>query len=194
MKQQIQKTWTKKNIGIIIIVSFAYGIWFNFVDSAAYCNDLLLNIIDERCLYVGKLFGDNSIYQPWNIIGHFLPGLFLLLFLPKKIELVIVGVLISSSIMDSPLWGIMRISQGLPLWHMQGELNFVETNNFIEWLFYYYNPFGDYQVWKDPILTWLSPGLPTSALIFWSLIGRIIGSIILIKVEDKQDRIRHRFQ
>jgi hypothetical protein len=140
---------------------------------------------------VGKLFDNNSLYQPWNIIGHFIPGLFLLLFLPKKIELVIVGVLISSSIMDSPLWGIVRIVNGDPLWHMEGKVNFVETNNLIEWIVYYYNPIGDHQVWKD---SWPIKGQPTAALIFWSIIARIVGSIILIKWEDKQDREKKRFQ
>jgi hypothetical protein len=45
LKQEIQRTWTKKNIGIILIVSFAYGIWFNYVDSVVYCHDSLINII-----------------------------------------------------------------------------------------------------------------------------------------------------
>ena len=191
MKQEIQRTWTKKNLGIIIIVSFAYGIWFNYLDSAVYCNDLLINIIEDRCMYVGKLFNNNSLYQPWNIIGHFIPGLFLLLFLPKKIELVIVGVLISSSIMDSPLWGIIRIANDGPLWHMVEKENFVETNNLTQWIVYYYNPIGGHQVWKD---SWPIGGQPTSALIFWSIIARIVGSIILIKWEDKQDKQKKRFQ
>jgi len=185
MKKE-RRTWTKKNISIILIVGFAYGIWFNFIDSAAYCNNLLIDLIGENCIPVGSLLKNNMSYQTWNIIGHLIPGMFLFLFMPRKIELCIVGALVSSIIMDSPLWGIVRLAQDLPLW----TFNFVPTYNLWEWISFYYDPLGTYQVWKD---SWPVNGQPTSAVIFWSLIARIVVSFLLILWENKQDTERNRF-
>ena len=74
----------------------------------------------------------------WNIMGHCIPGLFMLL--PKKLELFIAGILISSVVMDSPMWGAMKLWHGLPLWHVEGKNNFATTSSFVAWVTAYYNP------------------------------------------------------
>jgi len=47
------------------------------------CNNNIKNVhcsdISKICEDIGKILGGNSIYQPWNIIGHCIPGLFILL-------------------------------------------------------------------------------------------------------------------
>jgi hypothetical protein len=131
----------------------------------------------KDCEGIGQIMGNNDTYQPWNIIGHFIPGLFMVLLLPKKVELFIAGVLISSAIMDSPLWGVMKLWHGFPLWHKEGSDYFAPTWNLIEWIIYYYNPIGFYQVWKD---YWIWQGFPTAAVIFWSVVGRVAGAVCLI--------------
>jgi hypothetical protein len=104
------KTWTRRRIGIIVGVAVVYGVWFNYLDSAAYCE---VEGTYKNCISVGQTLGGNLYYQPWNIIGHCIPGLFLLLLSPKKAELFLAGVLISSAVMDSPLWGAMRLAHFL---------------------------------------------------------------------------------
>jgi hypothetical protein len=177
------KTWTRRRIGIIVGVAVVYGVWFNYLDSAAYCE---VEGTYENCISVGQTLGGNLYYQPWNIIGHCIPGLFLLLLSPKKAELFLAGVLISSAVMDSPLWGVMRLAHvpPLPLWHIQGDNDFAITWNLWEWTVYYYNPIGSYQVWED---YWLAPGLPTAALIFWSVALRIILAAVLIIWQNRQE-------
>ena len=204
--------WNRKKIFVVVIlISFAYGIWFNYLDSAKYCLDsedilkikegiqktnIIISASDWEkiiqsisttniCKDIGQILGDNSIYQPWNIIGHCLPGLFLICMIPKKWELFIVGILLSTAIMDSPLWGIMRLAHDLPLWHIVNG-QFQDTTNIMDWIFFYYNPIGTYQVWKD---SWPIDGQPTAALIFWSVVGRISLGILLIvrqKIQDLQ--------
>lgn len=178
------KTWTKKRISIIVGVAVGYGIWFNYLDAAAYCPDSS----KTNCIAVGQILGDNRYYQPWNIIGHCIPGLFILLLMPKRFELFLAGVLISSAIMDSPLWGVMRLVHGLPLWHMVGNINFVPTsidlNGLFQWIVYYYNPIGLYPVWQD---NWLGSGLPNAALIFWSVALRVIIASLLIVWQERQE-------
>jgi hypothetical protein len=179
------RTWTRKRIFIIIGVAIIYGIWFNYLDSAARCP-----VAVEECRKdcnpeaIGGILGDNNFYQPWNIIGHCLPGLFILLLMPKKVELFLAGVLISSAVMDSPMWGVMRIAHNLPLWHMQGGINFVETCNIWDWTYYYYKPIGSYAVWED---SWLGPGLPNAAMIFWSVVLRVILAGVLISWQVQQE-------
>jgi hypothetical protein len=177
------KTWTRRRIGIIVGVAVVYGVWFNYLDSAAYCE---VEGTYENCISVGQTLGGNLYYQPWNIIGHCIPGLFLLLLSPKRAELFLAGVLISSAVMDSPLWGVMRLAHvpPLPLWHIQGDNDFAITWNLWEWTVYYYNPIGGYQVWED---YWLAPGLPTAALIFWSVALRIILAAVLIIWQNRQE-------
>jgi hypothetical protein len=178
-----RRTWTRKRIVVVIGVAIIYGVWFNYLDSAAYCDD---EGIYENCIAVGETLGGSTYYQPWNIIGHCIPGLFLLLIMPKKVELFIAGILISSAVMDSPLWGVMRFAHvpPLPLWHMEGEINFVVTWSLWEWIVYYYNPIGSYAVWED---YWLAPGLPNAAMIFWSVAVRIILAAVLIIWQNRQE-------
>jgi hypothetical protein len=179
-------TWTR--VIIVVIVSVAYGIWFNFLDSAAYCKDPV-NRLD--CTPIGQILGNNEVYQPWNILGHCIPGLFMLLLIPKKAELFVAGVLISSAMMDSPLWGVTRLlMHNLPLWHINGDNLYAATWSLSEWIVYYYNPFESYQVWED---YWLYPGLPNAAMIFWSVAGRLIGATFLIFWQSRQESMCKEF-
>jgi len=187
-----KKTWTKKRIFSIVIVAVVYGLWFNFLDSAAYITESKENIT-AGMLVGGK--SDNEIYQPWNILGHFIPGLILLAFFPKKFELFIASILISSAIMDSPLWGVAKLMHNLPLWHMVNGINFVPTSidftGFLQWIVYYYNPIGFYPVWED---NWpKDSGLPNAALIFWSVVLRFMFAILLIYWQDRQERMNKEF-
>jgi hypothetical protein len=192
------RTWTIGNISIIIIIAIGYGIWFNVLDSAIYCvppnkpvppeiRERLVNIDKQHCIEVGLVLGGNVKYQPWNIIGHCIPGLFLLLSDRNKVELFLAGVLISSTVMDSPLWGIMRLMHDGPLWHCKETennrcTNFEDTYNMDKWIAFYYNPIGLYSVWND---NW--HGQPTAAFIFWSLIARVVLAIVLIRWQRKQE-------
>jgi hypothetical protein len=178
-------TWTKKRIVIIVSISIVYGIWFNYLDAAAYCPPNP----DGKCIPVGKILGDNKYYQPWNIIGHAIPALLLLTLFPKKTELFLASILISSAVMDSPLWGVMRLAHGLPLWHIAEGVNFVPTtidlNGLWQWIVYYYNPIGAYPVWAD---NWPEgSGLPNAALIFWSVALRVVFAMALILWQKKQE-------
>ena len=89
------------------------------------------------------MFGGDQIYQPWNVVGHLIPGLFLVWWTPKKVELFVAGALLSSIVMDSPLWGMVRIYEhALPLWEI--DLNedmdiFSNTCNIHKWIQFYYN-------------------------------------------------------
>jgi hypothetical protein len=181
----MMRTWTKRRLLIIVAIALVYGIWFNFLDSAAYCPNLGNNGCDDKCspVSIGSMLGGDLIYQPWNVIGHCIPGLFLVWWTPKKLELFIAGALISSIIMDSPLWGVIRLEHQLPLWHRNehGE-NFVNTCDLTKWITYYYNPTGLYSVWNTP------SGLPNAAMIFWSIIGRSIAAISLIYLQAWQEK------
>ena len=100
---------------------------------------------------LGTCLEETCIYQPWNVIGHCIPGLFLVLWTPKQLELFIAGALISSIIMDSPLWGVIRLGHQLPLWYLdENGKNFVNTCDLTKWISYYYNPIGSYPVWNTP--------------------------------------------
>jgi hypothetical protein len=70
----------------------------------------MLSNCNVKCdvIPVGDLLGGNAYYQLWNVIGHLIPGLLLVWLTPKKVELFVAGALISSVVMDSPLWGFIR--------------------------------------------------------------------------------------
>jgi hypothetical protein len=185
MYQNRRKTWTSRRIAVIVVVAVIYGIWFNFIDSLIYCNN------DRSvCKSVGEIFGGDSKYQPWNIIGHIIPGLFFLFYFRSKkeelaiVELFLAGVLISTATMDSPLWGVIRLAHGTPLWHQVDTHNEPTTGppvaQLTTWILYYYNPIGLYGVWGGP--------LPNAAMIFWSVLGRIAGAVILILWQYKQEK------
>ena len=36
---RIRKTWTKKRIVVIVVIAIVYGLWFNYLDSAAYTTE-----------------------------------------------------------------------------------------------------------------------------------------------------------
>lgn len=180
----VTPTWTSRRILIVIFVSLIYGVWFNLLDSIAYCPYQLEKSCDEKCspVSIGSMFGGDQIYQPWNIIGHCIPGLFLLWLTPKRLELFVAGALISSVIMDSPLWGVLRLEHDLPLWYMDSDgQNFVNTCSIDKWISYYYNPVGLYPVWDTQV------GLPNAAMIFWSIILRGVGAGLLIRVQARHE-------
>jgi hypothetical protein len=190
---KIDKTWTKRTILIVIVVAITYGVWFNLIDSLAHCLPSSNNTtFDHTCTSIGTIFGGNGVYQLWNIVGHFLPGLFMaLLFKKNKLELFIAGVLISTLVMDSPLWGIERkVVHGLPLWMgnttSDGNHTHITEWHIEKWVKYYYNPEGFYLVWDH---YWLFPGFPNAATIFWSIVGRAGAAFLLIwyfyKIESK---------
>jgi len=180
---------------VIILIAVIYGVWFNFIDSLNYCPD---NSNKKPCVSVGQMFGGDPKYQPWNIVGHMIPGLFLLLyFMSKKeelaiIELFLAGILISTATMDSPLWGATRLLlTGNPLWHCSPcEPPPPHNENttgpplvqLVTWIEYYYNPVGSYVVWVP------TAHFPSAALIFWSIIGRIAAAVILIVWQYRQEK------
>lgn len=131
------------------------------------------------------MFGGDQLYQPWNVIGHLIPGLFLVWLTPKKVELFVAGALISSVVMDSPLWGTVRIDvHVLPLWHIdnsQDSESFSNTCDIHEWIQFYYNPVGTYGVWD------INSSIPSAALIFWSLVLRSLGAGLLIWWQARQE-------
>ena len=188
-----RKTWTASRITIIISIAIIYGIWFNFIDAITYCYKDHSN--NDICKSLGDIFGGDLYYQPWNVFGHMIPGLFLLLYFRSKkeelaiIELFIAGILISTATMDSPIWGVIRLWHDEPLWHLvytppppiphNGPTTGPALAQLWTWIMYYYNPIGPYGVWGGP---W-----PTAATLFWSVIGRIAGAIILILWQHRQE-------
>jgi hypothetical protein len=228
MKYSIQNTGRilkKRKILLIIVIALLYGMWFNFLDSAAYCvpensaKQVPTKKVPPRsgCIETGKLFDlwlgekqygpGNGVYQPWNVLGHCLPGLFMLLLERKKAELLFVsGILISSAVMDSPLWGLIRLDlHNLALWHAKYDgntlvENFVPTDDLGEWIRYYYNPIGLYPVWnntnsdnsnanvkKDVTNNawWSLSNWPNAAMLFWSLVARIFCAFLLLYYEGE---------
>jgi hypothetical protein len=166
-----------------------YGIWFNILDSAGYCQYLKEQPknCNEKChvIPVGDLFGGDMYYQSWNVIGHLIPGLFLVWWTPKKVELFVAGALISSVVMDSPLWGVIRLdAHALPLWYLNtpNAESFANTCDISKWIPFYYNPVGAYGVWS------ISIGFPSAAVIFWSLVGRSLAAGLLIWWQAKQEK------
>ncbi|HEY7080814.1 MAG TPA: hypothetical protein VH500_14010 [Nitrososphaeraceae archaeon] len=140
------RTWTAKVLGIVLIVAISYGVWYDYADS-----------LDG----LGDLFGGDLIYQPWNILGHFIPALFMLLFFPKKIEMFLAAFLISTVVMDTPIWGMEKLYlHHQSLWDQKGK-----TNSLYDWIAFYYNPVGFYGVWKG--------NFPTASVIFFSIVGRL---------------------
>ena len=50
-------TWTKKRIFRLVSTSIIYGIWFNYLDAAAYCYTNSSKI----CISIGEILGGKSI-------------------------------------------------------------------------------------------------------------------------------------
>jgi hypothetical protein len=189
------KTWTKKRLAVIIAIAIVYGLWFNLMDSVVFCR---FSSTDSKvtCDSIGQIFGGNELYQMWNIGGHFIPGLFMLFgFKEHRLELFLAGFLISTVVMDSPLWGIERKGfHGFSLWKAQTEASESISNpphcpvqhsltySIKDWIVYYYNPMGFYLVWDCP---WLFPNFPSAAAIFWSLVGRILAAALLIWYQER---------
>lgn len=153
-------TWNKRIVVVIILVAISYGVWFDYLDSLPG---------------IGALFGGNKIYQPWNIIGHTIPGLFMLILDPRKIEYFIAGFLISTAVMDLPVWGVERLAHGGILWTQHGN-----TYSITKWMEFYYNPFGVYGVWSGTF--------PTASVIFVSVFLRLIGAGILIWLQHHLEK------
>lgn len=180
-----KKTWTVRRLTTLVVVALIYGVWFNFLDTIAYqYNDAVKGPVTAS---IGQIFGGNNKYQPWNIIGHIIPGLFMLFFFKYKqqkdeisiVELFIAGLFISTAVMDSPLWGVIRLYwHNLPLWPDA-------TRDLWTWIKFYYNPFGLYPVWDG---SWLSKDLPNAAMIFWSVAGRISIAFAIVYWQYRQER------
>ena len=151
-------TWTASVLAIVVSIAIAYGAWFDYLDSLARA---------------GELFGGNAIYQPWNIIGHFIPALFMLLFFPKKIEMFVAAFLVSTVVMDTPLWGVERLylHHGA-LWNQSGD-----TKSLSDWIAFYYNPLGSYGIWDK--------AFPTATIMFFSIVARLGAAIGLIWYQHK---------
>lgn len=154
-------TWNRRIVLIIIAVAISYGVWFDYLDSLPG---------------IGALFGGDHIYQPWNIIGHFIPGLFMLMLDPRKIEYFLAGFLISTAVMDLPVWGVERVyaHHGF-LWTQHGN-----TYSVIEWSKFYYNPFGMYGIW--------SGSFPTASVMFASIFIRLLTAGILIWLQNHLEK------
>jgi hypothetical protein len=73
-----RRTWNTRRITVIISIAVIYGVWFNFIDSLNYCYSDNNN--KNTCVSVGQMFGGDLKYQPWNIVGHMIPGFLLLYF------------------------------------------------------------------------------------------------------------------
>lgn len=172
---KVETIWTKKRIALIIIVSISYATWFDLLDSIAYCP---VSNIPINCLSIGEVFGGNHIYQPWNIIGHFIPALFMFFLKPLRIEYFIAVFLLSTIVMDSPIWGVERLLRGNLLWTE----NHIPTTSILEWIKYYYNPIGFYGVWDND---WILKDFPSAAVIFWSIVARLAIVILLINLESR---------
>lgn len=151
-------TWDKKRVVIVILISIVYGVWFDYLDSANG---------------IGDDMGGNIKYQSWNIVGHMIPGLFMFLTY-RKLELFLAGVLISTVVMDAPLWGVMKVDG-----HHQALWNPAPTMSITSWISFYYNPIGLYTVWN-----WVG-GQPTAALMFWSMVARAGCAFMLIWYQDR---------
>ena len=128
---------------------------------------------------IGEMLGGNMIYQPWNVIGHIIPALFLVLYKTSKLEVAIAAILISTVVMDTPVWGAevlyLHPNQQLP---MAGNST---TPDLWEWSKFYYNPIGTYGVWGDPP--------PSAALIFWSMVGRIGLAVFMIWYQIRWEKV-----
>lgn len=155
----LDKTWTRGVIVVIIIVAISYGLWFDYLDSLPG---------------IGKSMGGNMIYQSWNIIGHFIPGLLLLFLFPNKFEVFLAAFLISTMSMDLPWWGAERLylHSGF-LWDKTGN-----TYSLIKWITFYYLPWGNYPVWQPALF-------PTATMIFLSIVLRLGAAIGLIYYQNK---------
>jgi hypothetical protein len=168
----------------IVVVSLLYGTWFNFLDSLVYCLDL--SDFSQICKSIGAIFGGNMYYQAWNVFGHLIPSVFAGLRRPKDWRLYFAGFFASTVVMDSPLWGVIRLYwHHTTLWTGGPGGSHVPTNNFWDWVLYYYNPFGHYLVWDSP---WPFAPYPTAWLIFWSLIIRVLFAVLLIFWQRGQEK------
>lgn len=60
--QHFTFTWDRKRVGIIVLVALVYALWFNLLDSVAYCYDDPAS--GRSCKSMGQIFGGNQFYQP----------------------------------------------------------------------------------------------------------------------------------
>lgn len=154
-------TWNKRVVIVVISVAIGYGVWFDWIDSVPG---------------VGTLAGGDKVYQIWNVIGHFVPGTFMLILDPRKLEYFFAGFLISTAVMDSPVWPVERVyaHHGI-LWTQHGN-----TNSIVKWMEFYYNPIGNYGVWSGTF--------PTASIMFVSIFLRLLGAGILIWLQHHLEK------
>ncbi len=157
----------------ILLLSVGYGVWFSYLD-----------VIPT----IGKVFG--SYYQVWNYLGHPLPSLFWLFIAPKKWEFWVAAILISTAVMDSPLWGAIREIQGYNFWCDPSEpFRYREDCTFREWFAFYYNPIGNYTILgRESTLTFSGIFIPTAWMMFTSLLARFVGAWLLIYKQYRDEK------
>ncbi len=161
----------------IILLSVGYGLWFNFLDAVPDA---------------GKVFG--NYYQVWNYIGHTLPSLFWLFIDPRKWEFWVAAFLISTAVMDSPLWGLTREISGYSFWcDPTVPYEYRENCTFAEWLRFYYNPIGNYTVLgKESTIEFAGVFIPSAWMMFASLPARFIAAWLLIHRQYEQETLRRK--
>jgi hypothetical protein len=167
------------------LIAFLYGTWFNFLDSLVYCLNFS-GSSSQICKSIGEIFGGNMFYQAWNVFGHIIPTVFAGLRRPTDWRLYFAGFFASTLVMDSPLWGVIRLYwHHTALWTAGPGGTQAPTNDLWEWVSYYYNPFGHYLVWDSP---WPFAPYPTAWLIFWSLIIRGLFAVLLVLWQRSQEK------
>ncbi len=166
----------------IIIISFFYGVWFDFADS----------IPDIGLAFVNPFFG--NYYQVWNYIGHGLAGSFWVFVDHRNWRFWAAAILISTVVMDSPLWGLIREFDvnGHDFWCDPDPIipfNYRKHCTFTEWFHFYYNWVGNYSVLGKES-TYHPSGttifIPSASIIFWSLAGRGVLAWWFIRSAYKQ--------
>jgi hypothetical protein len=140
----------------------------------------------QSCIPIGDIFGGNLLYQPWNVAGHAIPLAFIYVFHKKKFEYPLAGLLLSTAVMDSPLWGGIRLLRSASLWCAHPS---PPVCTFYEWVFYYYNPIGGYLVWSSPFFF---PNFPSAALMCWSLVGRFVACGFLMLLQRRIEGLKYR--
>ena len=123
-----------------------YGFWWLAIDAAPG--------VDVPFVWWRVMNG----YQLINILGHFLVPVILFAGLrPKRFKLAIAQGILSSLVMDSPMWGIFsQYLYSVEPWDM----------DWASWSMQYFHPLND-RVW------WHLYSIPvTGGVIFLSLVGR----------------------
>lgn len=170
-------TWLIR-IRYLALLSFLYAMWFNWLDTIPGVGAFLSEPGQHESAALNSGLAGDTGYQIWNWLGHFIPASFYLIMLRGAYKTFwIAAGLLSTGVMDSPLWGVTRMLRGYAdmdngFW-CRGAQDFdFPQCGFADWLAFYYNPIGAY-----PVLPAFPVGeasiVVTSAAIFWSFLLRI---------------------